>query len=340
MENDEYKPTFDNVKVIKHLYSTKLSKVWLVNYQNEFCILKGKEIKSIGDSDYTQLKRERVFLETNKHTEFPHFKKALKDDSYLYLLLSFFEGCTMSSLLLDKVFAFNKYKDNTDFVDKKRLYLYFIIQVIEIIEKLHQDSVIYRDLKMNNIIINEKLKLSLVDFGLIKVLESDKTMTVCGTYHIMAPEMLRNKFNDPEGYSFAIDIYSYGIFLYELFTGKPPFDYVYDFSLEYLESYNEIISKGIQDSHFDCFNGTNIKDQTFIENLKDLIKGCLNVAPEKRYSIIDIKSHILFENNYNDNRDYKLVSNKVETEIIEYIKFHGEFGEDYQTKEDPFDLYF
>jgi serine/threonine protein kinase len=342
MEN-EYQPKFDNIEVIKHLYSTKLSKVWLVKHLNDYCILKGKDIKTIANGEYTQLKRERAFLETTKHRQFPHFIKALKDDNYLYLLLTFFEGCALSSLLLDKLFCFNTFKHFDEFMIKKKLYLYLIIQVIEVVDNLHQDHIVFRDLKMNNLIINEKLELSLIDFGLIKQID-DKTRTVCGTYHIMAPEMLKNKFNEPEDYSFGVDIYSYGIFIYELFVGKPPFNYVYDFSDEYLKSYYDNITKGLDDSHFDKFyeySSEYIQVTTFIYNLKDLIKKCLVVNPSQRCTINDIKSHSVFEERYNEYRSYSLTNNELETKIIDYIEFNGDFEKDYIYKsEDPFDLYF
>jgi protein kinase A len=341
MENT-HEPQLENVKVIKHLYSTKLSKVWLISYNNEHCILKGKATNTISDSDYSQLKQERAFLDTNKNTKFPVFKKAFRDSNYLYMLISFFEGVTLSTPLLDKELKFNTYSSFEEFEAKKRLYLYVVIQLLEMMDYLHRNHIIYRDLKMNNIIINDKFELFLIDFGFNKRIENRETTTVCGTYHIMAPEVFKNKFQEtPQTYGFKSDIYSFGIFLFELFVGKPPFDYVYDFGEENLMSYYKIISEGIKESYFESFYvsqmDSSLEIKFFVMNLKDLIMKCLLIDPEKRCSVNEIRSHPLFEGNYEEFKNYKLNGDKYENELIKYIEFNGDFVKDYiKDAYDPF----
>lgn len=65
------------------------------------------------------------------------------------------------------------------------------------------------------------MMLKLGDFGLASVLKNDKEKryTICGTPNYIAPEILINK-----GHSFKVDIWSYGIILYTLLTGNPPFE--------------------------------------------------------------------------------------------------------------------
>ena len=84
---------------------------------------------------------------------------------------------------------------------------------------MHSKSLIYRDLKPENVLINKNGYIKLSDFGFIKLLKpGERTYTFCGTPEYMAPEILLNK-----GHGKAVDWYTLGIFLYELVVGHPPF---------------------------------------------------------------------------------------------------------------------
>lgn len=95
----------------------------------------------------------------------------------------------------------------------------------------------YRDLKLENILLNEDGYISLVDFGISKKLNEEedslpmrmsqpiqarardkRTYSVRGTPEYMAPEMLRK-----EGHSFTVDWWALGTLIYEMLMGQPPF---------------------------------------------------------------------------------------------------------------------
>ena len=87
-------------------------------------------------------------------------------------------------------------------------------------EYLHSQGVIHRDLKSNNLLLNDEMRVKVADFG-TSCLETDQcweTKANMGTYRWMAPEMIKEK-----PYTKKVDVYSFGIVLWELTTALLPF---------------------------------------------------------------------------------------------------------------------
>jgi len=87
-------------------------------------------------------------------------------------------------------------------------------------EYLHLNNIIYRDIKPENIMIDEKGFMKLIDLGTAKHLKNKngRTYTIIGTPHYMAPEILTGK-----GYTYSVDLWSIGICLYEFMCGNVPY---------------------------------------------------------------------------------------------------------------------
>jgi serine/threonine protein kinase len=336
MDEDDFEPNFSDFEVVKLLYKTKLSTIWIVKFKenNQFHILKGRKKSEIGYKDFEQLKSERALLEENKDDNFPKMIKSYKDDMNLYMLLDFKEGLELNIFLKEQ--------------QKIPIELYFYIasQMVELLLTLKSSNILYRDLKLNNVLIDNEFKLKLIDFGFAKKLEiGDRTYTICGTYHCMAPEILTYVFNkkeDPDGidtgsdtgYGYEVDVYSFGIFLYELYYGEPPYGYEIN-----SENYTQVLLGEINEKN------TNLSDKIEL-SLLDLIKKTININPEKRLTIEEIGKHEFFEGNHRvfNSQDYfgqKIMKQTWFDKIKKDIEFEGNFKSSYiDRKDDIFEKYF
>ena len=99
--------------------------------------------------------------------------------------------------------------------------LVYAIQIGEALQEAHANGVVHRDVKAENIMVTSKNQIKVMDFGLAKLkgsLKLTRTSSTVGTIAYMAPEQLQG--GDADARS---DIFSFGVVLYEMFTGKKPF---------------------------------------------------------------------------------------------------------------------
>jgi len=154
-----------------------------------------------------------------------------------------------------------------------------IEQAIEIIEqigrgltKAHQHGVIHRDVKPANIIVTDEGLVKILDFGLAKLAGQarlTKTGATIGTVAYMSPEQVRG-----EEVDHRTDIWSLGVLLYELVTGKLPFASEYEQAMLYAI---------VHESPLPLSEHSSIVP----ENLQAIINKALEKDPEKRYQRID-----------------------------------------------------
>ncbi len=98
-----------------------------------------------------------------------------------------------------------------------------MLQVCEALAYIHAHGLVHRDLKPSNIMVDEDRQVRLMDFGLAKFLADDAGMTLegrmVGTFRYMPPEQILGEPLDGRA-----DLYSLGVIIYELMSGRPPFD--------------------------------------------------------------------------------------------------------------------
>ena len=94
------------------------------------------------------------------------------------------------------------------------------IQVAQGMDAAHKHKIVHRDIKPQNIMISKEGKVKVTDFGIAKAASSNTiNSTVMGSVHYISPEQARGGYSDDKG-----DIYSFGIMLFEMLTGRVPFE--------------------------------------------------------------------------------------------------------------------
>ena len=254
---------------VKTLGSGNYGSVSLVqSKKNKFTYaIKGISRKQINfEQLHNNLELERSILLQIDHPFIVKLVKTLKDERFIYFLMEYIQGKELFDTIRDigLLSAFQ-----TQFYGGSLLLA---------IEYLHNRKFIYRDLKPENVmVLNKNGYIKLIDFGTAKKI-TDRTSTIIGTPHYMAPEVVLG-----EGYSFQVDCWSIAICMYEFMCGGVPFGENAD---DPMEVYLSVVNTKLTFPSF-C------KDRDF----KNLMTHMLNKNQVKRLIKIDrIKNHVWFQN--------------------------------------------
>ncbi|CAK9295912.1 unnamed protein product [Gordionus sp. m RMFG-2023] len=100
---------------------------------------------------------------------------------------------------------------------------FYSAEIILALNFLHRKGIIYRDLKLDNVLLDCDGHIRLTDYGMCKegLNVGDRTSTFCGTPNYIAPEILRG-----DDYSFSVDWWALGVLMFEMLAGRSPFDIV------------------------------------------------------------------------------------------------------------------
>ena len=164
--------------------------------------------KIMGQNLIKYAKTERNVLSYVRHPFIVSLNYAFQTPEKLFLILDYCPGGDLG-------FQISREKRFDEFRAK-----IFVCEVLLALEELHKRDIIFRDLKPDNIVLDEEGHAMLTDFGLSKegVYDNYMARSFCGSVAYLAPEMIKR-----QGHGKAVDWYLLGVLLYEMLIGTPPY---------------------------------------------------------------------------------------------------------------------
>ncbi|XP_017354654.1 serine/threonine-protein kinase N3 isoform X2 [Cebus imitator] len=248
-------PRLQDFRCLAVLGRGHFGKVLLVQFKGTgkyYAIKALKKQEVLGRDEMDSLYCEKRILEAVGRTGHPFLLSLLacfQTSSHACFVTEFVPGGDLMMQIHEDVFP----------EPQARFYLACVVLGLQF---LHEKKIIYRDLKLDNLLLDAQGFLKIADFGLCKegIGFGDRTSTFCGTPEFLAPEVLTQ-----EAYTRAVDWWGLGVLLYEMLVGECPFP------------------GDTEEEVFDCIVNTDAPYPGFlsVQGL-ELIQKLLQKCPEKR----------------------------------------------------------
>uniref|UniRef100_A0A0N5C7G8 Protein kinase C-like 3 n=1 Tax=Strongyloides papillosus TaxID=174720 RepID=A0A0N5C7G8_STREA len=243
-------------------------------------IIKKQMFNDDEDIDWVQTEKT-VFETASNHPFLVGLHSCFQTDSRLFFVIEFVPGG-------DLMYHMQRHRKLPE--DHARFYSAEIILALHF---LHTSGIIYRDLKLDNVLIDSTGHIKLTDYGMCKenIGPGDRTNTFCGTPNYIAPEILRG-----EDYGFSVDWWALGVLMYEMMAGRSPFDVV---------AMNGDTDQNSEDYLFEIILEKQIRiPRSLSVKAAGILRGFLNKFPDDRLgcnpdlvvALNDMKNNAFFKN--------------------------------------------
>lgn len=219
------------------------------------------------DEFVLRFKREAQAAASLSHPNIVSIYDVGKEDGIHYIVMEYVEGKTLKQIIKEEGSL------------PAPLVLEVARQICDAIECAHKNKIIHRDIKPHNVIITPEGRVKVTDFGIARAINCS-TITnsggMVGSVHYFSPEQAKGDFTDERS-----DIYSFGVLLYEAFTGKLPFtgESPVSIALKHLQEKPTSISKILPG---------------FPYYIEEIVNKCLEKLPGDRYQTIsELKKDII-----------------------------------------------
>lgn len=155
------------------------------------------------------LNEKQVLALTGKPPFLTSLHSCFQTKEHLFFVMEFIQGGDLMFHMMEK----GKFPEST--------VRFYSAEIVLGLQWLHERGIVYRDLKLDNILLDSEGHIKVADFGLCKegVKDPSTTKTFCGTPDYIAPEIISYR-----PYGISVDWWALGILMYEMMVGRPPFD--------------------------------------------------------------------------------------------------------------------
>ena len=212
-----------------------------------------------------RVEREIQILKLVKHKNIIKLYEVMETPQKIYLVMELCEGGELFDYIVSK-----------ERLDENQA-CHFFQEIINALDYLHSQNIVHRDIKPENMLldkIKDKISIKIIDFGISTSYTNEALLsTPCGTATYAPPEMHKGE----EYYGLLSDVWSSGVVLYAMVYGYLPF----------CEEDEDVNIKNIIAGDYELAEEVS-------EDVRDLIKHCMDIDPLERYDLDQIKQHKWF----------------------------------------------